>query len=1057
MSFVLFRHVDFFFFLLDSEVTESSLPDGVHSSFSALLDHLEHKHGFFLVAHALCYLTLSRTGLTEAELSDLLSIDNKVLAGYVQHCDSSSFKMRVPQVDVERLLLDLKPFLIKRTVAGSQVLFWVCRHFGLITANRYLRTPQTKKKEFHSEVVDYFNDRWSCGCSKPLQLNQGSHENQIYIDRQPSSQPFFFTSCPKNVRQVNLRKILELPNHLKESGRFEELQHKLLMTLAFHQAMVQAGLLVDLVAMLDGAEDFSKERSLLANTLRSSVCFLKDLPLELPSVMEMVLLPYKKVLPALEGYVREIAQEMKMRGLGVALYPAPSTVPLFKVVKPQARNGEVKEAVLTQSGIVAQTLDDGSMWVWKGTAGEMVKLSLSCEKDEVKFRGVKSSGRFVLLSSLSHKHFLWDTAGSDFLLDVKDSEPSRKTPKIVEDFVACLEKVCVQWKDESFVSLFEISSGTMTHFYCRSPVTCLACSSDCSYIYCGQDKGTVYICDTDTSSLLGTCSNLNHKTIVSIVICEEKQLMGCFDRTGSFTLWDLSSKAPSLVKEMFSEAEANILNTDYSREICTLLVCHSRQITLWDTCEWEESDTFLAPKGRTFIQALLSQDGHLFLALLDTCPFVLAWRLNTGHCFLSLETIASQEPYTLLKTASDVISVSHDGSLTLWDSEMIYAAGVAPRMGCGVKEVVVEQDGDGFFTSDGSETVWRWSLETGQPHVYLLHSGPVVKIRLSPDNVLLVTLSSGDIYIWRTESGQNIMRISGSSASDILIAPNSNMGVSLSEHGLSRVWKLVNGAVVCAIRLYLSDAQISAESTFLIGLHRGDLLAASLWSGMINKQFFSCAGSSENVVAFQTLSKHPDFVIVLVTSGSVYTWKIAEETVCRHFQLPYTLHCQPQDFQMSPCNGSHALLSTDDETLTILDLSQFRLCSVKANGTVTKACLDTSGCHVIYISHPSGQNNCACYRHSRSVLTVIRLADGARVASLRLPKNPITLAVYQQQSVVVGFAEGSVGVYYFQVNGEESVNRNEKLHVRKCPLDQEPCTWLPLTAPNISWAWENIH
>ncbi|KAF3847807.1 hypothetical protein F7725_020835 [Dissostichus mawsoni] len=518
-----------------SDVTESSLPDGVHSSISALLDHLEQKHGPFIVARALSLLSLSRTGLTEAELADLLFCDHKVLTEYVPQDGSLSCDMRVPQIVVERLLLDLKSFLIRRTVAGS-----------------------------HSS------------------------------------------------------------------------------------------------------------------------------PFQLPSVMETSLLPYLEVFPALEGYFGEMRQERRDRGtgLGLALFPSPSSVPSIQCLKRDAKTEgvSVREAAGTESGIVTEIMDDGEAWVWKGSGCEIVKLSLSCEQKEMKFAGVKSSGHFLLLSTQCNKLFLWDVSGPEMFLQVED--PLKTTVNEVEGFVA---------------------------------------------------------------------------------------------------------EHPAY--------------------------------------EWQQSH---------------------------------------GH----------------------------------------------------------------------------------------------------PDH------------------------------------PHSNFGVSISKRGLSRVWKLAHGSIVCSINSYLSDAQVSPESTFLIGLRRRDLLAASLWSGSISKRF-SCIESSEHVVAFHTLSDHPDFVVVMAASGAVYTWKVTEETLCRHFQLPYSFHCQPQDFQMSR-DGSYALLSTDDEAINLLDLSQIRLCSFKAEGPVVKACLDKTGCYAAFISQPSTtvEKNCGCYVHARPFLTVVRLADGERIGSVCLAKNPLTLVVCERQFVFVGFEDG---------------------------------------------------
>ncbi|XP_044059532.1 NACHT and WD repeat domain-containing protein 2 isoform X2 [Siniperca chuatsi] len=1055
----------------DSDVTESSLPDGVHSSISALLDHLEQKHGSSIVACAVSYLTLSRTGLTEAELADLLTSDDEVLSEYVQQGQRPSSSVRVPQIDVERLLLDLRRFLIRRTVAGSHVLFWVSRHFKLVVAKRYLGTREVRK-EIHSAMADYFSSRWACGSAKPLLVNQKSGPNkdtaqmEICIDRQPSSQPFVFASSSREVGRVNLRKVLELPHHLQESDKWEELEHGLLMSLGFHQAMVRAGLLADLVAMLEGEEGsshfrFSRERALLASILKSCACLLQSSPLQLPTAMETSLLPYLEVFPALQVYVREIRWERRKRGsgLGVALCPAPSSVPSIQC-NAKTKDVCVTEAAGTECGIVGEIMEDGTAWFWKFSGSDVAKLSLRCEQKELMFAGVKCSGQYMLLSTQCNKLFLWDVTGPEMFLQVNDPlktefelKSSQQTPNKIEGFVACQKKLFMWWKDESFVSVFDVSTETLTHFQCKSCVTCLVSSSNGLFLYCGQEEGTVSIFDTNTSILLGTCSNSNNSAVTSMILCEDKWEMACVDRTGNITLWAAKTQPPILVKESFTGGGSNILNTDYSDEIDTLLVCQSHQVTLWDTCDWELWDQFLAPQGRAFTQAVLSQDGHLFLALLDTSSLVLVWRVSTGECVLSLET--NKQTRTLLKMASEVVCVAHDGCLTVWDSETIDAAGTAPKMGCGVKEVVVEQTVEWFYTTDGSETVWRWRLETGLPHANFRHDGPVEKLRLSPDNIHLVALSAGEIYVWQTETGQNILRMSGSRATDILITPNSNCGVSISERWLSQVWKPAHGNIVCSIHLYLSDAQVSPESTFLIGRRHGDLLAASLWSGSISKRF-SCVASSEHVVAFRTLSEHPDFVVVMAASGAVYTWKVAEETVCRHFQLPYTFHCQPQDFQLCS-DGSYALLSTDNEAINLLDLSQVRLCSFKAEGPVIKACLDKSGCYAAYISRPATQEkSCVCCLHARPVLTVVRLADGERIGSVCLSKNPLTLVVCKRQCVFVGFEDGSVGVYSIldvMINWEESVRCRENLNdqLKQCPFEKAPSSWLPLATPNITW------
>lgn len=1036
-------------------MTESCLPTGVHSSISALLDHLERKHGSAIVSRAVSYLTLSRTGLTEAELAHLLTSDDKVLSGYFWQGEKAPSMMKVPQIDVETLLLDLRKFLIRRMVAGLWVLSWVSRHFKLVITKRYLFTLEARK-EIHSAMADYFSRGGSCGNARPLPISQKS----LHIDRQPTSQPFDFPSSSKERSRVNMRKILELPHHLQESEKWEQMEYDVLMSFRFHQAMVQAGLLGDLVAMLESEEGLShsrlsRERAFIASILKSCACFLRSSPLQLPTVMETNLLPYREVFPTLNVYFNDIQLQRREREsiVGVALCPAPSSIPPVRCLKFNTGNGNssVAEVAATDCGIVAQIMDDGTAWFWKGPGYEVAKLSLTSEQQELRFTGVKTSAQFILLSTLCNRLFLWNVRGPERFVPLQVRlNSNQQAPTKIGGFVACHKKIFTWWKNQSLVNMFDISDETATHFQCQSGVTCSVCSSDGSHLYCGQEEGTVSLFDTDTGSVLATWSNSSHKAIFWMSCSKEKREIACGDKTGNIALWELAHPhPPRLIKESFCGFEFDeVLGTDCSDDTHTLLVCRSRQVSLWDMCNWELQDQFSAPQEKLFAHAVLSQNGDLILALLDTCSFILVWRVTTGECVLSLKT--NRQPHALLKTASDVMCFDLDAHLTVWDSASIDAAGAAPKMRCGVKEVVVETTGKRFYTTDGSETVWRWQLESGLPHAHILHEDPVEKLCLSPDSLHLVTLSAGDVYVWKTETGQNLVRVTGSRATDILVTPNGNFGVSISGQHLSQVWKLTQGSIVCSIHLHLSDAQVSPGSTFLIGRHRGDLLAASLWSGSISKRF-SCVASCELVAAFHTLSEHPDIVIVMCASGTLYTWNIVEETVCRHFQLPYAFHCGLRDFQMSS-DGSYSLLSIKNEAITILDLSQVIICSLKTEGPVVKACLDKTGCYLTYISIPSTQEKtCICSLHAKPLLTVVRLVDGKRMGSVRLSKEPLTLQVCEQHCVFVGFEDGSVGVYWISdanVSGEVSVARDKLTGwLKKGPLHR----WLPLSAPNVTW------
>ena len=48
-------------------------------------DRVENKHGWMLVSHALAYVTASKNGISEPEIEDLISLDDKVLDDIYQY------------------------------------------------------------------------------------------------------------------------------------------------------------------------------------------------------------------------------------------------------------------------------------------------------------------------------------------------------------------------------------------------------------------------------------------------------------------------------------------------------------------------------------------------------------------------------------------------------------------------------------------------------------------------------------------------------------------------------------------------------------------------------------------------------------------------------------------------------------------------------------------------------------------------------------------------------------------------------------------------------------
>ncbi|KAJ8256791.1 hypothetical protein COCON_G00189430 [Conger conger] len=99
------------------DITEESITNGVHDNIKMFLAQLEEKHGKELVSKAMCYLTLAKSGITEAELTDILSCENEVLSQYLPVEEVLPYRLRVPEAKVENMLHALRGFLMKRNIS----------------------------------------------------------------------------------------------------------------------------------------------------------------------------------------------------------------------------------------------------------------------------------------------------------------------------------------------------------------------------------------------------------------------------------------------------------------------------------------------------------------------------------------------------------------------------------------------------------------------------------------------------------------------------------------------------------------------------------------------------------------------------------------------------------------------------------------------------------------------------------------------------------------------------------------------------------------------------
>ena len=180
--------------------------------------NLEDQYGRTLVRRALGCITAAKGGLTEAELEDVLSLDNDVLNEVYQYWDPPDKSiLRLPALLWKRIRYELSDYLVEQHADGKTVFAWYHRQFIESARAIYLKDEETRWS-IHQALSEYFEGIWSGKECKPITLVH-RNLNLVGISREVAPQPVQFSTSVYNIRKLN-----ELPYHLLLSKQLEKLK-----------------------------------------------------------------------------------------------------------------------------------------------------------------------------------------------------------------------------------------------------------------------------------------------------------------------------------------------------------------------------------------------------------------------------------------------------------------------------------------------------------------------------------------------------------------------------------------------------------------------------------------------------------------------------------------------------------------------------------------------------------------------------------------------------------------------------------------------------------------
>ncbi|XP_053312007.1 NACHT domain- and WD repeat-containing protein 1 [Spea bombifrons] len=479
----------------------TSTKDAVHQ----LYQRLEQIHGKILVSHALGYIVTSRSGLSEAELKDVLSLDDDVLADIYQYwAPPSNDVIKFPSLSWTRLRLDLEGYLVERQADGSTVLGLYHRQFIEVVQDSYLTV--TEKAKRHYTLSEYFMGKWSQGTKRPIHLPL--IKKYMDADRKVAPQPLWFSDDVPN-----LRKMSELPYHLLKAERIEDLQRDILGNLNWIASKIVSCGINSVIKDFEMSVEYvgNSELYLVRDALRlfqPTINFIEG------SVDPCII--YTEILARLHFFQQScpsVIGEMCRQCLAwFDKYPNPTFIPMCGFFQPP---GGPLQTTITgfQKGVTVMELchdqdllvvgsEDGTMIVWNIKDIEVIHTLIG-HSASIRCAKVFGSGTRAVSGSMDHTLLLWNLVTGKTYLSIHEDHTVYENAYLHVD-----EKMGFIYSAAgSQVNVWHIESG--------DPVLCLspgvpgfpvqvAVLSPQQLLITVTEGGTVHLWDSSTRELRGS-------------------------------------------------------------------------------------------------------------------------------------------------------------------------------------------------------------------------------------------------------------------------------------------------------------------------------------------------------------------------------------------------------------------------------------------------------------------------------------------------------------------------------------------------------------------------
>ncbi|KOV93334.1 hypothetical protein ADL04_27545 [Streptomyces sp. NRRL B-3648] len=666
-----------------TSVEPGSVPLDVPGMTGRLLERLEKEHGTVLVCRALGLLAVSRNGLSEPELLDLLSADPLVLEEVESHMPRSP-KPRglLPPVLWARLRTDLEPYLNVRRNEGRLLLGFYHRQLTEAVTSRYLTKEETTA--LHRRLADYFG-------AQPLDTPGGPRS--AVNARKAAELPYHQTLCgswdelwatltdfgflERKVKAVGVSTELDAQGReVRRHAGVHALQDDYELALRLWPQAGRDGErgLANVPQDRTGTPAMAGQRGIMAQ-------FARALRLEAHNLAADPELTWQQLANRLQwesGAARLVRAEARRRGDGSSVPTLRSRTRPHESESLTRRLREAGDkcrlvscAFVPRSGLLAIAGEDRTVRLWDVGTGRRVRV-LSDMPAVPQSCAATPDGKYVIATTVNPAGtvHVWEVRTGRQVAWRTAHEPSCTACAVLPDGSAVLtfgtDGRIRRWTLPELAVDGELPPAP-------EPLTCGTVSPDGQTVAYGGREGVVYMRSVDRTGPVTEMVYGQGDPLTAVALGPEGRslvavgMAGAYGLEGRIVSWDLSARSPATVRQLPSSAEHCVLSTKGS-----LLVTSTDdgRVQLWEP-----------PRMRH----LATLNAHTTTAV---------------ACALSPD-------------AEALASVSADGMACIWD--VMAARGSNPGGHDGlVQQCSFTREGEWLVTASVDGTVRRWDATTGQ-------------------------------------------------------------------------------------------------------------------------------------------------------------------------------------------------------------------------------------------------------------------------------------------------------------------------------------------------------